>query len=115
MLRKMTRVEAMILDRLLSRRFTGRDELRAQLRNARVSVLDENGSLAIVVGDDAPVASVDSTVPVEGYFATADSVVHVLLHVQSGYLNELETYLEDLSVVPPISEDDVYRMQVSSL
>lgn len=87
--------EAAILHVLLEAEFPGRDVLAAQLRSARVTLLDSNGSLRFEVREGGQ-AGVVRRIPVEAETEDGDGVtVHLLLHVVDGLLNELEIYRED--------------------
>lgn len=87
-----------MLDHLLMGRFAGRNELAAQVEEARVSQIDQDGSLQFrTVGPDAPLGE---RVPVEGRYldGTDDPfgpAVNLLLHVVKGRLHELEVYKDD--------------------
>ena len=99
MYRDLTKEEHEILKRLLEPTFPGSIELRDQLNSVKAEVIDEDGGLALqsVTGPDAPVRW---RVPTEGECKDADGVdVHVLLHVLSGRMCELELYKEDGSRV----------------
>ena len=83
------------MDRLLSASFPGKEQLQEQLTDIMVSVIDGSGSLALQVTRDL-VAEVRKRIPVEAEYSDTDGVlVHVLLHVVNGKLDELEIYRED--------------------
>lgn len=91
--------ERQIFAELLSIPFLGRDDIERMLRTARVSQLDDAGSLAILCGERRPTATVKQ-VPVEGEMLDKDGVaVHVLLHVRDGKPSELEIYKDDGSPI----------------
>ena len=97
--RNMTNDEWKLVAKLLEYEFKGADELRAQLRTARVRDLDDDGCLEFMV-ENGPLADVSDRVPAEGYTTDVDGVrVHALLHVVHGKLNELEIYKDDNSPV----------------
>jgi hypothetical protein len=112
--RKLTEAEKRVLDRLLAGEFAGKHELAAQAELATVSRIDGEGSLQLrTKGPDAPVTQ---RIPVEGSYLDGSSdtfgpVVHLLLHVVEGRLQELEIYKNDGSdiVVGPfeISPDQI--------
>ena len=103
-LRPLADGERAILDRLLSDYFPGRDALLAQAHDVQVRPIDPDGSLVFVPDPDAPRAEVKRRIPVEAETNDLDGVViHVLLHVINGCMNELEVYREDSArVVRPI-------------
>jgi hypothetical protein len=73
------------------------------LATTLVTRLDEDGSLRLDPGDTIP-AAVKRRIPVEASYPDADGViVHVLLHIIEGRLDELEVYREDSGrvLVPP--------------
>jgi len=91
---------------LLSSPFPGRDALLAQVENAIAcplhedgTPLDENGSLYLK--SLSPVkALVRTRVPTEGEAPDIDGVIiHYLLHVVDGRIDQLEIFKEDLSKV----------------
>jgi hypothetical protein len=87
--------EFALLARLVGSPFEGASALARQLATTLVAPLDENGSLRLQPGDAVP-AVVNRRIPVEASYPDADGVVvHVLLHVVDGRLNELEVYRED--------------------
>ena len=84
-----------LLQRLLAVDFQGANALSEQLENTLVEPIDRDGSLRLRPVDATPV-SVSQRIPVEATYADADGVmVHVLIHVIEGVLNELEVYRED--------------------
>jgi hypothetical protein len=95
--------ERLVIDRLLSKRFAGRDELVVQLESAMVRSIDDEGSLKIKTS--GPQAPVTRRVPVEGcYFdnETGDNygpAINLLLHVINGMLDEFEVYKDDGSEI----------------
>lgn len=93
--RRPTGQEFALLTRLIGSPFEGASALARQLATTLVTPLDENGSLRLQPGDTVP-AAVNRRIPVEASYPNADGVVvHVLLHVVDGRLNELEVYRED--------------------
>ena len=97
--RPLTDYESRLLGRLLQPAFPGRDAIAEQIANSQVAQIDPNGSLTFSVKSNTK-AGVKRRVPVEGEFEDADGVViHVLLHVVDGIVNELEIYREDSSPI----------------
>lgn len=90
--------ERAVLARLFEMPFAGRDELRLQFEQSRVTHLGPRGSPALVftVPDDLPKAPVVHRIPVEAAAEDVDGVlVHFILHVVDGRLSELEVFRED--------------------
>lgn len=93
--RPMTESEQALLSRLLESPFPGRDQLRAQLRDAMVRTIDEDGSFSIQVSRDQK-ADVLRRVPVEADGIDLDGMmIRFLLHVVKGIASELEIYRDD--------------------
>jgi len=91
--------EMRVILRLLERPFPGRDELLAQAEDLAVRPIDENGSLKLKCSK-AGRACVKRRVPVEGAARDVDGmVIHYLLHVVDGMMDELEVYKDDSSRV----------------
>lgn len=98
-LRPPSATESQLLQRLLGVDFQGAEELRRQLPGTLVEPLDRDGSLRLRPIDPTP-AVVSRRVPVVAAYADGDGVlVHVLIHVIDGVLNELEVYREDSGAV----------------
>ena len=94
----MTAGERAILDRLLGANFPGAEQLRGQASNARVTRTEEGATpvFLFAVLDSLPVAETQRRIPVEAQAKDSDGVViHFLIHVVGGRLQELETYRED--------------------
>ena len=91
---------------LLGADFPGREALGQQVSTARARRVDTEGSLELSVLD-GEAADVVRRIPVEGELEDSDGVsIHVLLHVVSGFLNELEFYRDDGGLIQgPISPD----------
>jgi len=103
MARRPTGQEFALLARFVESLFVGAPALARQLATTLVTPLDDNGSLRLHPGDTMP-AVVNRRIPVEASYPDADGVVvHVLLHVINGWLDELEVYREDSGrvLVPP--------------
>lgn len=108
--RAQTKWERGLFDRLLESSFSGRDQLKAQLREAVVRKIDENGGLAILV-TTGPKAEVLRRVPVEAECSDADGImIHFLLHVIEGTAKELEIYKEDGSPIKKMPQVDALRV-----
>lgn len=83
--------------------------LRNQLANLFVEPIDADGSLRLCPKDPKP-AGVSRRIPVEATYADTDGVlVHLLIHVIGGVLDELEIYREDSATVmlPPVDASDL--------
>lgn len=92
--------ERRIIVRLLSAApFPGRDDLLAQVEKANARPLDEDGSVSLKPAIIRK-ATVTRRIPVEGEAQDTDGVIiHYLLHVVQGEINELEVYKDDSSRV----------------
>jgi hypothetical protein len=105
-LRPLTEEELSLLAVLLGADFPGREALREQVGKAKARRVDTEGSLelSVPVGE---AANVVRRIPVEAELEDSDGVaIHVLLHVVSGFLNELELFREDGGLIQgPISPD----------
>jgi hypothetical protein len=89
----------LILRLLLESPFAGRDALLAQLDEVVARSIDEDGSVSLKY-PGALRASVMTRIPVEGEAADRDGMmIHYLLHVVDGRMNELEVYKDDSSRV----------------
>jgi len=87
--------ERELLEKLLEHEFPGRDQLREQLLSVAAQQVYEDGTLALRVSSGQP-APVKGRVPTEGTCPDNDGVmIHVLLHVVSGMMDELEIFKED--------------------
>src|SRR5499433_1494128 len=111
--RGFTTHEQGIISRLLEEAFPGRDEIGEQMKNCLVRAIDEDKSLEFLVKSDVK-AKVKKRIPVEAEFEDADGVlIHILVHVIDGKVNELEIYKEDRS--PIIESPDPSRLKVVCL
>jgi hypothetical protein len=87
--------ERELLEKLLDPKFPGRDELREQLGSVSAQQVYEDGTLSLRVSSGQP-AAVKHRVPTEGSCSDSDGVmIHVLLHVVNGMMDELEIFKED--------------------
>jgi len=97
--RPLTGDEQQLIDQLLQEPFAGRDELRAQLAEARVIASGKRDTRTLVFGSpppNIPSASTDSRVPVDAVITDEDGTdIEVLLHVIDGFARELEIYRVD--------------------
>jgi hypothetical protein len=101
--RPLKAAERALLDKLLDCEFPGRDELRRQLDRLVARQVYDDGTLALRAASGQP-AVVKGRVPTEGSCPDVDGVmIHVLLHVVDGMMDELEIFKEDGSdiVRPP--------------
>jgi hypothetical protein len=98
--------ERALLEKLLDCEFPGRNELRRQLDSVAAQKVYGDGTLALRVSSGQP-AAVKGRIPTEGSCPDADGVmIHVLLHVVNGMMDELEIFKEDGSNVvrPPMAD-----------
>jgi hypothetical protein len=111
--RGFTSYEREIIDRLLEKAFPGRDEIWEQMQNCLVRAIDEDKSLEFLVKSKVQ-AKVKRRIPVEAEFQDSDGVLmHLLLHVVDGKVNELEIYKEDGS--PIIERPDPSKLKIVCL
>ncbi len=112
-----------VLMHLIRDRFPGRREILTQIQSVEVMRIDREGSLklrsggplAVVKDNDYPSARVDGRIPVEGFYMDdvdeSGALVHLLVHVIGGKIDELEIYKEDGS---PILIDP-YEIELSKI
>ena len=97
--RDLTDEERTFLNLLLAHDFKGNPQLREQLRVARVngSGKENDPTIGLLVDTGkAPAAPVRHEIPVEAVTTDRDgAVIHVLLHVVDGFIDELEFYRDD--------------------
>jgi hypothetical protein len=111
--RNFTAHEREIIDRLLEKTFPGRDEICEQLRKCLVRTIDEDKSLEFLERSNVK-AEVEKRIPVEAEVHDTDGIlIHILLHVVDGKVNELEIYKEDGS--PIIERPDPSKLKVVCL
>jgi hypothetical protein len=111
--RDFTTHEQGIIDRLLEKAFPGRDEICEQMKKCLVRTIDEDESLEFLVQSNVK-ANVKRRIPIEAELQDADGVlIHLLLHVVDGKVNELEIYKEDGS--PIIESPDPSKLKVMCL
>jgi hypothetical protein len=97
-LRRLSNGEHVVLKRLLDDDFQGVGALREQLGAIQVQSIDSEGSLKLQPEEGSPRAEVAQRVPVEAELKDHDGfMIHVLLHVIDGLMDELEIYKENLS------------------
>jgi hypothetical protein len=107
--RSLTPAEEGILRQLLLVDFPGRDQLRKQMQSARVVEQCRECQSIVIQVDKLPSneAPVPRRVPVEAQAADVDGVImHVLLHVVRGFLDEMEIFREDLESVKELPRPD---------
>jgi hypothetical protein len=97
--RPLTDYELALLNKLLEPDFPGRDELRTQMGSLKARERFEDGTLQLQCGPE-PRVPVRARVPSEGECVDVDGVmIHVLLHVENGVMNELEVFKDDGSTI----------------
>ncbi len=100
--RSLTPEEKGILYHLLSVDFQGRDQLLRQAQSARVTEECKECHSIVIVVDDLPEnsAPVKRRVPVHAQAVDLDDgIMHILLHIVNGFIDEVEIYREDLQSV----------------
>ena len=111
--RDFTAHEQGIIDRLLEKAFPGRDEICKQMKTCLVRAIDEDKSLEFLVRSNVK-AKVKKRIPVEAEVQDTDGILmHILLHVVDGKVNELEIYKEDGSLI--IERPDPSKLKVMCL
>ncbi len=98
--RELTADEWKLIDVLFSVDFPGREELRKQLRESRVSAEGRGNERTLLFAFPTDVAPVEGPVslpiPIEGWLSDDDDLkIEVLLHVHDGRARELEIYRVD--------------------
>jgi hypothetical protein len=94
-LRDLNEHESALIARLLSAEFPGKAILAKQLVGCQVMTIDEYGSLKIKPSVTEQ-AAVPARIPVEGIDFDQDGyMIHYLLHVVDGVINELEIYKDN--------------------
>ena len=98
--RDLTTEEVALMSQLLSRDFPGRSALKDQLKHAKANWVREGGAcvLAFIVSGASSRALVTQRTPLEAEWIATDvdgEPVHLVLHVISGFLHELEFFRED--------------------
>ncbi len=100
-------VEHDLLMHLLRGDFPGRRQILDQMQSVEVMRIDPEGSLKLrsqgpkanVRDNDYPSDRVNGRIPVEGFYMDdvdeSGALVHLLLHVIDGKIDELEIYKED--------------------
>jgi len=91
--RDLTSIEQNILERLLSKDFPGKDQLKNQINGCLASDTgdDDNYGSIYLFPDRKSVAHVERRVPVDGLVKDSDGIpINILLHVEDGFLHELE-------------------------
>lgn len=112
--RKLTPEKSRILDYLLSVDFPGREELRRQFQSVRVSEECSCCRSITLLVDKIPenVAPVIRRIPIEAQTAMDEngSMVHTLLHVVNGFMDELEIYRDDLEMMKQLPEINAFEL-----
>jgi len=102
--------ERAILERLLEADFPGREQIRQQINNSLVTIIDECGSLRFDVTSDIK-APVIKRIPIEAETNDSDGVlIHLLLHVVDGKVAELEIYKDDSSPITQMPNASALRL-----
>lgn len=96
--------ELALLKKLLERDFPGRDNLLGQLEGLSVREIGKERSLLLRVSPPVSPVEVRDRIVAEAYYSDDDlsgegPQVHVLLHVVSGVLAEIEIYKDDGSLI----------------
>lgn len=108
--RQFTTNERQIIDRLLGTDFQGKHEIREQLNHCLVKQIDKEGSLKFRIKTDIK-ANVKRRIPIEAEVEDEDgTLIHVLLHVVDGKLDELEFYKEDGSPIIKVPDPSKLRL-----
>jgi hypothetical protein len=109
--RPLTPAERNVLLALLSEEFPGRDALLDQVTSLTVRSIDREGSLELKAS--GPKADVKARIPVEAVMEDQDGfLIHILLHVCEGLLNELEIYKDNLGVPQREVNPDSFKLIV---
>jgi hypothetical protein len=99
--------ERRILERMLSQLPSGGDALRDQLKFAKVSTIDQDGSIRFLVNSPKRASGISDRVPVTAIFDDTDGIpIYLLLHVVEGKLSELEVYKADGSQITARPESE---------
>jgi len=101
--------EEEILNRLLSVDFQGREELIRQAQSVRVSEECEDCRSVKLVVENVPgnIATVKRRIPIEAEAVDIDGItIHILLHVVSGLMDEIEIYREDLKDITELPKSN---------
>ncbi|MEW5745817.1 MAG: hypothetical protein AB1805_10340 [Nitrospirota bacterium] len=108
--RQLTIRERDIIERLLEVDFQGRCEIREQLNHCLAKQIDQDGSLKFNIKADVK-ANVKRRIPVEAEIEDEDgTIIHILLHVVDGKLDELEFYKEDGSPIIKVPDPSKLRL-----
>jgi hypothetical protein len=110
--RELDDYERMVITRILSQEFDGRDRLEKQLEHARVRSIEDDDSIEF----ESPVGfegeHFKQTVPLETFYRDVDGdTVHLVLHVTGGgRMTELEVFREGGGRVRARAEDNQLRL-----
>ena len=92
--------EMALLEVLLSAPFRGAKSLRGRLPNIVLRQVDADGSLSILDRSQSSLPLRLPRIPVEATYLDVDgAIVHLLLHVDSDQMIEMELFREDLRPV----------------
>jgi hypothetical protein len=106
-----TPAERNVVLALLKEEFPGRDALLDQVPSLVVRSIDQEGSLELRAS--GPKADVTTRIPAEAAMEDQDGfLIHVLLHVCDGLLNELEIYKDNLGVPQREVDPDSFKLIV---
>lgn len=109
-LRSLTAYERSLLERLLHLDFPGRNEIRQQIEECDVEVLDSDGSFRFDLKNAPPVVT-KFRVPIEAEAMDSDGTkIHVLLHVVMGKVEELEVFKDDGSPVATMPPPEAFEL-----
>jgi hypothetical protein len=106
--------ERQLIDRMLEQTFDGRDQLQAQLVDARVAGHGPPDTRTIVFASPSstrPRVETGERVPVDAVMIDEDGVnIEILLHVVDGYARELEIYRVDGTPIQRASLDGPLKL-----
>lgn len=113
--RKLNDFESKLLDRLLENPFPGRDDIRDQIKNCRVKMLDVGvdnyGSIEFET-DSKSFAQVNQRVPIEARAFEDKVPIDVLIHVVDGKIKELEILKVDGSSIDKMPSPSEFKVTI---
>mgnify|MGYP001586404475 CR=1 FL=1 len=113
--RKLNDFESKLLSKLLENPFPGRDEIRDQIKNCRVKMLDigvdNYGSIEFET-DSKSFAQVKQRAPVEARAFENNVPIDVLIHVVDGKIKELEIVKLDGSPIEKIPSPSEFKVTI---
>jgi hypothetical protein len=99
-IRKLSARERDILERMFSQLPDAGGDLSKQLKDVKVSVIDQDGSVRFLINSSERASCISDRVPVTAIFDDDDGVpIYLLLHIVDGRLSELEVYKADGSQI----------------